>query len=435
MGIAFARARASVRRLVRDPRWATWNPLTLSGTELPSAVLLLAKLATIVFLLHALKQLSTIYLPFIPALDYLPLPAGVVQHGMQLVLLAASVALLCNQRVRVAALVLGGGLFFELMASTLWFENNRTYLACLFVLVGLTGRGRDSTPWLLRAQVIILYFGAGLNKVLDPDWRSGQFFAYWVTHILQYRPLLLLNSWLPNGMLWVLLGWLTILGELGLAVAFMIPRLRPAAMVFGIIFHSALYIVADRSFGMFFFIAPISYLAFVTWPTSPARMLYDGDCGFCVRVRRFFERLDVDRLVRWVPGQAVSESELPAGVTPAALSERVYLVAGNTVAGGFAAFKLLLARLSITYMAGLVLLIASSRARPWLLLALLVAISPLAAPLGERVYALVARNRHRLGSPACALPTSPAPVDERAVLTPGTITANEPDEGSVPIPA
>lgn len=421
MVMTLDRVRASVMRAARNPRWSAfsgWNPLALSTTELPAAVVLLAKLATLCFLLESWRQLPAPYLPFLPVLDHLLLPAVVVQRVLQLILLAAAVALLCNQRVRSAALVLGIGMFFALMASRGWFENNRTYLTCLFVLIGLTPAGRDRTPWLLRAQVIVLYFGAGLNKLLDPDWRSGQFFGNWMTHILHYHPLLLLNSVLPGGILWVLLGWLTICGEFGLAVGFTIPRLRSAAMVVGILFHTALLMVTGRSFGMFFYLAPISYLAFITWPTSPATMLYDGDCAFCDRTRRFFERLDVDGLVRWVAGQSIPASQLPSGVTPQALTQRVYFVAGNRVTSGFSAFKSLLARLSVTYGVLLLLLIGSStHLRPLVAAAVLIVLSPVAVPIGERVYALVARNRHRLGSPACALPTV------RAGATPGPVTS------------
>lgn len=421
MVMTFDRVRATAVRVARDPRWSAfsgWNPLALTTTELPAAVLLLAKLATLCFLLEAWWQVPTPYLPFIPALDHLLLPPAMVQRLLQLILLAAAVALLCNQRVRTAALVLGIGLFFALMASRGWFENNRTYLACLFVLIGLTPAGRDRTPWLLRAQVIILYFGAGLNKLLDPDWRSGQFFGNWMTQILHYHPLVLLNSMLPGGILWVLLGWLTICGELGLAVGFTIPRLRSAAMVAGILFHTTLLVVTGRSFGIFFYLAPISYLAFVSWPTAPATMLYDGDCAFCDRTRRFFERLDVDGLIHWVAGQTLPASQLPAGVTPEALTQRVYFVAGNTVTSGFSAFKSLLARLSLSYGALLLLLIGSSNhLRPLVAVMILVLVSPIAVPIGERVYALVARNRHRLGSPACALPAA------RAGATPEPVTS------------
>lgn len=407
MVVTLDRLRAATGRLAGDARWSTWNPLALSGTKLPSAVVLLAKLAAICFLALCWRDLPAPYLPFIPALGHLPLSPVLIQRGLQLLLLGAAVAVLCNQRVRVAALVLGLGLFFALLASRGWFANNRTYLACLFLLVGLTPAGPSRTPWLLRAQVIVLYFGAGLNKLLDPDWRSGQFFAFWMTHIVHFRPFLLLDAWLPGHTLWLLLGWCTILSELGLGVGFSVPRLRPVAIVAGILFHTALLIVTNNPFGMFVYLAPISYLAFVTWPTTPATMLYDGDCAFCERTRRLFERLDVDRLMRWVPGQSLRESEMPVGVTSQALTQRVYFVARSRVAAGFGAFKLLLARLSITYGLALLLLIVAGHKGGYVALALLVAISPFGAPIGERVYALVARNRHRLGSPTCALPATP----------------------------
>jgi predicted DCC family thiol-disulfide oxidoreductase YuxK len=402
-------------------RLPTLNPLAVSRTVLPLPVLLLAKLLTLVCLRSVWTSLPAPFLPFVPLFDQLGAP-DLVQRAFQVVFLVAAVALLINQSVRTACLTLGAVVLLALFSHRGLYANNIFFAGCLLLLAGLTVPGRR--PRLLQLQVALLYFGAGFNKLLDVDWRSGQFFAYWMERIPDYwrqsllhgmphAILLHVSAWLPPGLLWLLLGWCTIAVELSLGVGFLVRRFNRIAIVVGLCFHTALLVLTGRTYG-FFYWAPISYLAFVEWPPAPCTMLYDGASGFCNVTRRFFERIDFDHIATWVPSQSIPPAALPAGVTASALLERAYLVVARRVYGGFSAFKWLLAYLPITYFLVLALLMLAKGdgdLRPVVAVLLLLLASPLFTPVGNAGYALIARHRHRLSGNRCELSPALRPPD------------------------
>lgn len=382
----------------------SWNPLRCDGTALPVPVLLMAKLVTVGLLVSfAWRDLPDPFLPFLPALDGLRALGPAFRWGLKIVVLVAAAALLLNRGVRLASATLGAALLLGILASRPFFENNRLFAACVLLLAGLSGAGQ--TPWLLRLQVVLVYLGASANKAFDPDWRSGAFFTAWAPQFVKLPLYFWVDALLPAGLLARLMCWASMAGELGIGLGLLARRLRPWAIWGGILFHTGLLVLTGRTFGVFYVAILASYLAFVAWPRS-LTMLYDGDCGFCDASRRLFTRLDLEGRTRWIPYQAATSRY---GISEEALQQRAHLVVDGRVYAGFAAFKQLLLYNPVTYF---VLAVALSLPEPagwhprrWLAVALCVVFFPLTEPLGERVYRLVARNRHRLpGRSRCALP-------------------------------
>jgi hypothetical protein len=113
------------------------------------------------------------FLPFLSLFDYFD-GMPVFRLALKLGLLSAIGSLLLNCCVRFSCIAIGLVVFADILSSRLFFENNILYVACLFLLIGLS-----DSPQLIRYQVALVYFGAGMNKLLDPAWRSGAFFATW----------------------------------------------------------------------------------------------------------------------------------------------------------------------------------------------------------------------------------------------------------------
>lgn len=172
---------------------------------------------------------------------------------------SASWVILLSRAVRTGALGLAGAVLLGLASAQAAFAYNRLFVGLLLLMIGLGGRG------LPRLQVAVLYLGAGLDKLLTPDWRSGRFLDSFVTDLARFGRL-----WGPGGVVGTpnllarvlasrihqlspALSWLVIGTELALAVAFALG-LRSGA-VLNLLLQLTIAALTGSSFGMFFFAA------------------------------------------------------------------------------------------------------------------------------------------------------------------------------------
>lgn len=107
------------------------------------------------------------------------------------------------------------------------------------------------------------------------------------------------------------------------------------------------------------------------------------------------ERFDWLRAIRWVPFHDPEAHRF--GIPQHILGTTVCTVSGLKQRFGFAAWKQILLRLPVVYLA----VAASIAVSPWLAIAWIVIFAPVTAPAGERVYQWVARNRHRVPGATC----------------------------------
>jgi len=140
-------------------------------------------------------------------------------------------------------------------------------------------------------------------------------------------------------------------------------------------------------------------LALLLIPLWPRRriVIYDGACGLCHRMRRHWQRFDFLRAFEWETSQSGAGNQW--NIPREALEEKLYLVSGGAVSSGFRACKHMMLSHPFTYFALAALLGIPPGILRTLLLALALAFFfPLLEPVGEAVYAWVARNRYRLSS-------------------------------------
>ena len=286
---------AAVSHLTAAPQTghASLNPFRITGTELPANVLLMAKLLVICFLVNLhWRELPDRFLPFLPILEHAGSPM-LFKRVLQAAFLIGAAGVLFNYRVRAGCLLLATVIFAGVLSSRPFFENNRVYAGCLWLLAGLQPSGKE--PWPLRLQVSLLYFGAGLDKLLEPDWRTGQFFENMLTTFGHAHSYAHFSSWFPHLWLSSALGWIVITVELTLSTGFLIRPLWAPVACIGIAFHTALLLGAGKTFGMFYFAALAAFLVFASWPPLPMEICWPGDSQWksifaCLR------KLDFDHL-------------------------------------------------------------------------------------------------------------------------------------------
>ena len=370
----------------------SWNPLRCGGSALPVNLLVIAKSIAIALLLtNHVALLPDPFLPFIPGLDLLP--PVLFQRTLQVCFLASALALLFNRSVRLATFILGMSIVVSVLASKAYYGNNKTFCGFLLLLISLYETGRE--PWIIRLQLVLVYFGAGSNKLLDADWRNGVFFENWAGNRLHQPVFLAVSSHLPPMLLAKAISWFTVATELSLSGIFLVRRLFPLGIWINLLLHSGMLFFTGSTFTMFFYAMTASMLAFASWPTSPMKVIFDGDCGFCALTKGWVERFDLEKILDWRPYQSGVGKQY--GISDADASKRFYLINGDRIYSGFGAFKMIVLCNPISYLVTYTVLAApgagDSRFRNVVVALLLLLFSPIFRPIGDALYAAVARNR------------------------------------------
>ena len=366
-----------------SPERPSWNPLRLSGTALPPNLLLVAKLLVLGMLLRGyVGSLPEPWLPMWPIFDRLPRP-DLYQRATQVIFVLGAVCLLLNRCVRSAAFACGLVFFLAPIASRTMFYYAEFFCACMLMLVGAYQHPLGIV-W-LRAQYVVMYFGSGLNKLLDPDWRNGHYMDNW----LGEKGLWLRAArTLPEGWYTLLVSWGTIATELGLAVLFSIPRLFLLGAWTAIVFHTFTLLFAGSDFGIFLVAILAGLPVFARWPgRGEVRVRRHGSSRWSGLIERFSRATDFDGLQRW---ETTSEPPRASDGSPTGLLVEI----GERRWSGFAALNRLLLLNPAFLFACLALLTGpkpSLDVRKWLLVGVLGGLILWFNPLSEWLAQRVAR--------------------------------------------
>lgn len=350
-----------------------------SRTSLPPRLLLAAKLLALCILLTGTwHNLPDPFLPFLSFFDYFA-GMSVFRWVLKLSLLSAIGCLFLNRSVRLSCIAISLVFFAGILSSKTFFENNILFAACIFLLIGLS-----DSPQLIRYQLALVYFGAGINKLLDPAWRSGAFFATW-SHYAIREPLYFAFAGIAPRTVPALMCWSAMTLELTLAVWLLLGKRLNGAAWLGVSFHTMMVFMTGRTFGIFYYAVLASWFA-IQESCNRIAILYDADCGLCDRTRRFFQRWDLEGLQNWQPFERPEQS--------------IHVLIADQAYTGFSGIRAIVGSNPLTYFSiAVVLSILHYR---WLGIIVLLMVSPLIVPVGKLGYRWVARNRYG----ACALPLS-----------------------------
>lgn len=166
-------------------------------------------------------------------------------------------------------------LLFWLVANLVWLKMP-VYNGSDFVIVMMTlyvipigGQSRrhplpiggfNLSRLFLQWQVILIYLVSGLDKLLSPEWRTGEVFEYIRHFEVMFNPHF--NDVLSIPAVQYVVAWLTIAFELLFGVFVNIKRTRLLILCVGIGFHLFIWLVL--SLPDFALVMIISYLIFLT---------------------------------------------------------------------------------------------------------------------------------------------------------------------------
>lgn len=378
------------------------NPLRLTGLSLPPQVVMLCRLLALALLLtNHQAQIQTPFLPFLDLFDQLP--PELTQRVLQVLLVVGSLGLLFTKKTRLFAAMAGLAILCAVLSSRGYYGNNKTFVGLMLVLAALSKE--TGPPRLLQWQFAIVYFGAGLNKLLDPDWQTGQFFDHWATDRLQNPAYIWFAALLPPLVAGKIFCWYTIIAELVLAVLAVMPRFHPAFIWGSGLFQSGLLLFTGDPFNLFFYGMQSSLFAFARWPEGKILVIWDGSCGFCRRTKELLQKLDFDPVFEWRPLQSNVGDQY--GLTKAQLKQALHAAGPGWLLAGYSAVRRMILHLPLFAMV-LVAAVAFSPcplARRLVVGGTLLFLLPVSNPIGNLIYGWIARHRHELlAGETCELP-------------------------------
>ncbi|MEM7574385.1 MAG: hypothetical protein AAF433_15885 [Bacteroidota bacterium] len=237
--------------------------------KLPPQILLSLRALAFYLLLFRREWLETLwfqlpYLPFIPFFDQIP--TGLFCLPLIVIVYLAPFAILLNYRAALAARCLGIGLLLSLLSSMPLFGNSKCFLACLFLLGGSYQVG----GWIYQMQLFLLYFGAGLNKLLQADWWNGYYFDFFAAEVFELAGYRYLTQYVDALLVAKISGILILLFELLLGLLFCFRAQIGLAIFLGFSFHVLMLLLSwgYLSFHFFFVSSVAYYLLFSTTKQS-----------------------------------------------------------------------------------------------------------------------------------------------------------------------
>ena len=283
-------------------------------------------------------------------------------------------------------------------------------------------------------QVCVVYATAGLYKVQGSMWQDGTAMTY-VLRLHWFQPWPALDSFLlGHAVVLSLVGYVTVLVQIGFPLSVFSPKLKYPALVVLAGMHLSIAVVLGLPFfSLFMLVGDAVFLSDRVWRAVERRvagpayaggvstasafgsptLVFDGDCAFCTSSVHWAERW-CRPAVRFVPWQSL---DLEAhGLTQEAVTSAVQWLPARSsqrpVRSGAAAVARTLLRSRWPF-------------RPVGALMLVPPFSWLAAG----VYRLVARNRYRMpgGTPACAVGAPHPRPSAESVAEPGPASAAPPE--------
>jgi hypothetical protein len=220
-----------------------------------------------------LEQLPPPFLSFIPGLDFFR-EVPVYTQLLNIVYWSSMFAILINFRIRTFALILGSVIFLEIVSNRLQFSNSLLFCGCFLFLIGMF---RPGLAWIFKVQLSLLYLGAGINKLLEEDWRSGRYFDFFFREAFENKLYIELSNLSPEFSLAIFLSYSTILIELILGIMVLVLK-RNFWLVFTInLFHLSMLILTAGELSIHFFsLMAFCSLLILPWETTQLTIEYNG---------------------------------------------------------------------------------------------------------------------------------------------------------------
>ena len=234
----------------------------MTARPLPAELQSLAVLLALMLLARLGLDPMPRHLPFLHFLDAFGTASQWISI-LSLVYLTGCALIVSMRFVQLGCLLAGCAILLRVLGNMPLFSNGRFLDALLLLFIACYSPTRGLV--FLRAQYLLLYAGAALNKSLDPDWWNGRFIAA----TLDYHVSPAISRFLEP--VNTLAGFVSMAAEASILVLLLFPRLRPLGLSVLIIVHTQRLVRLHEDFGTFYYTLSLSGpLLFREWPRPRA---------------------------------------------------------------------------------------------------------------------------------------------------------------------
>lgn len=174
----------------------------------------------------------------------------------KMIFYAAAVMILFNIAIRLNAAIMGILIFIGLALSENVYSNNVFFCGCLFFLCGLSSPKYGTWPIVL--QLMIMYFGAAIDKLFFESWRDGSFYTSFHGKAFYMR---FLGSLVPSVNFALIISWGTIVLEFAMIPLLFFRKSRHFALCTGLVFHLSTALLGQTLYSVFIPALLISYIS------------------------------------------------------------------------------------------------------------------------------------------------------------------------------
>ncbi|MBO9616213.1 MAG: HTTM domain-containing protein [Dyadobacter sp.] len=188
--------------------------------------------------------------------------------GVRLLFLSGIGVLLFSRFVRLGALCVGLALATGLLSCQICISVAHLFTGCVFLCTALSNyvTGTD----LIRFQLAVLYLGADLNKVFDPDWWTGASMETLLVTKHQIASYMKVASMFSRGLLSQMMGIGVIVLQITIAILLLRRGTVIYAMLLALVLHLPMVLLMQMTFGPFLFALITAYGSLLSWPTRLA---------------------------------------------------------------------------------------------------------------------------------------------------------------------
>nr|WP_295928085.1 hypothetical protein [uncultured Dyadobacter sp.] len=248
------------------------NPFYVRGKAVPPELVLAVRLLSVYLLVtgeHPFNgnQGSGRFYPLIDVLDNIGTDPQ-FNLGVQALFLGSIGVLLFSSWVRIGAF--GAGLSFAagLLSCQTCLSVAHMFTGCIFLCTSLSNA--ETGTDLIRFQLVVLYLGADLNKVSDPDWWTGASIETLLVTKHRIGAYIELARRFPPQLLSQVIGISIILLQLGIAALLCRRSTVAYATLLALLLHLPMVILMQMTFGPFLFALVVAYGLLLVWPQQIA---------------------------------------------------------------------------------------------------------------------------------------------------------------------